>query len=560
MSSTTEPDADPNSIHNTTWDVVIRGTGVQQSLVALALSRTKKKILHVDRNDYYGGPDAAFSLQEAASLMKNVNEGSGESGLSFSRAYSLTLSPQILYTRSDLLGVLVSSGVYRQLEFQAMGSWWVYETARNTSEAPSEEEKVAAPTDQRRGSLSRVPSSREDVFADSSLDLKARRSLMSLMKFMATYEDQPERWESHAATPFSDFLSSQFGLAPDLHAPLHAICMSSQLPRNTTTAFALPRIARHLRSTGVFGPGFGAVIPKWGGAAEIAQVACRAGAVGGAVYMLGNDVDRPAENIDDEGSARMLGVHLRNGESIKTRWVVESTAEEPRSRSPTSSKAQMLHSISVVNSALTSLFPVVAEGPPKPAGAVVVFPSGSLHPQGPPDNGKADDIPPVHIIVHSSETGECPAGQCVLYASVLATQGVDYETLDLTIERLLETIDENPEGLRVLYRLRYTRTGLLPSEEHRAHPATTDSEESSSTTNPGTLLETTDEDHILRFPTPSLDLVSDENIVARVKTVWEQIMREDGDAGGSPPDLESFMNFREREEDAAGPNDDDDDE
>ncbi len=340
--------------------------------------------------------------------------GSGGSGLSFSRAYSLTLSPQILYTRSDLLGILVSSGVYRQLEFQAMGSWWVYETARHTSDAPIEESS-ATPQDPSRtskGSLSRVPSSREDVFADSSLDFKAKRSLMSFLKFVATYEDQPERWESHAATPLSEFLSSQFGLLPELHAPLHAICMSSQTPRNTTTAFALPRIARHLRSTGVFGPGFGAVIPKWGGAAEIAQVACLAGAVGGAVYMLGNDLVRPPEPEDGE-SAGLLGLHLRNGESIKTRWMVESVAEESRSTMTSSSNADLLRSISVVNSALTSLFPVVAEGPPKPAGAVVVFPSGSLPSPGSNDeNNKM--IPPVHIIVHSSETGECPAGQCEL--------------------------------------------------------------------------------------------------------------------------------------------------
>jgi RAB protein geranylgeranyltransferase component A len=39
------------------------------------LSRSDKKILHIDENDYYGGAEAAFSLQEAEAWAKRVNEG-----------------------------------------------------------------------------------------------------------------------------------------------------------------------------------------------------------------------------------------------------------------------------------------------------------------------------------------------------------------------------------------------------------------------------------------------------------------------------------------------------
>jgi RAB protein geranylgeranyltransferase component A len=39
------------------------------------LSRSGKKILHVDENDYYGGAEAAFSLQEAEEWAKVVDEG-----------------------------------------------------------------------------------------------------------------------------------------------------------------------------------------------------------------------------------------------------------------------------------------------------------------------------------------------------------------------------------------------------------------------------------------------------------------------------------------------------
>jgi RAB protein geranylgeranyltransferase component A len=63
------------SLAETPWDVTISGTGLAQSLLALALSRSGKKVLHVDRNPYYGGPEAAFSLREAENWVSQVNQG-----------------------------------------------------------------------------------------------------------------------------------------------------------------------------------------------------------------------------------------------------------------------------------------------------------------------------------------------------------------------------------------------------------------------------------------------------------------------------------------------------
>ena len=44
-------------------------------LLDRALSRSDKKVLHVDKNPYYGGPEAAFSLPEAQDWATKVNEG-----------------------------------------------------------------------------------------------------------------------------------------------------------------------------------------------------------------------------------------------------------------------------------------------------------------------------------------------------------------------------------------------------------------------------------------------------------------------------------------------------
>ncbi len=192
--------------------------------------------------------------------------------------------PQIIYTRSNLLPALVSSRVYRQLEFLAVGNWYIYEdlAGKHDTQRSTASESAGFP----HGALQKIPSSREDVFADQSIDLRSARSLMKFLKVAADTETQAESVSSWGSNPFPEYLTSQFKIADRLQSALLALTLSPTSPARTTTEYALPRIHRHLTSIGIFGPGFGAVIPKWGGLAEVAQVACRASAVGGGVYIL----------------------------------------------------------------------------------------------------------------------------------------------------------------------------------------------------------------------------------------------------------------------------------
>ncbi|KAK4293747.1 hypothetical protein Pmani_033582 [Petrolisthes manimaculis] len=47
---------------DTQYDVIVVGTGLVESVVAAAAARIGKKILHIDRNDYYGGQWASFNF------------------------------------------------------------------------------------------------------------------------------------------------------------------------------------------------------------------------------------------------------------------------------------------------------------------------------------------------------------------------------------------------------------------------------------------------------------------------------------------------------------------
>lgn len=295
--------------------------------------------------------------------------------LSFSRAYTLTLSPQIIYTKSKLLAQLVSSKVYRQLEFQAVGNWWILD-------------EPSHPT------LKRLPNGREDIFLDKTIGNKAKRSLMKFLKFVVNYEAQKEVWEAHADSGLTGFLSSQFQLPSSLQNVIAALTLSLDSPDTTLVKWALPRISRHLTSIGIFGPGFGAVVPKWGGGAEISQVACRAGAVGGGVYVLGTGI----KSTVGEGS--LTAVELSNGETVKAKCLVDG-AETRLSETRLASKV-----IAIISSPLASLFENSIEGAPLAAVSVVVLPPQTIISE------IFDQVHPIYIMVHSSETGECPAGQC----------------------------------------------------------------------------------------------------------------------------------------------------
>ncbi|KAH6618488.1 rab geranylgeranyl transferase escort protein-like protein [Boeremia exigua] len=498
------------TLDNTAWDVLIVGTGLQQSLLALALSRSDKKILHIDENDYYGGAEAAFSLQEAEEWAKQMSKEASaafdkvtitkpelpgaenaQGKLGFSRAYSLALSPQIIYAKSTLLQHLVSSRVYRQLEFLAVGSWWVY--TQDNGGKPSDGAVVSQ-------KLLKVPNGREDVFQDDQLDFKAKRALMKFLRFITDYEEQTEVWNDHRLQSFPEFLSTQFKIPVALQGPLLALALSPSCSTQTTTEYALPRIATHLRSIGVFGAGFGAVIPKWGGLAEISQVSCRACAVGGGVYVLGKGLTsstNAATNSDGD-----VKLHLKDGEAVTAKWVVGGSVS-------TDNKDSYCRSTTIVASPLTPLFPPIAEEAPAPASAVAVFPSGSLS-----IDGIDDELPPVHIFVHSSDTGECPSGQSILYASTSLSSDKGFELLKKAVDALLVAVEVTP------------KPNVLWSTEYRQRAS------SSTDTLPA------DHEHVLSFPPPSMDLAFDDAILDNVKSVWRQIV---GEEGGE------FLVFQDRE-------------
>ncbi|GAB7360070.1 hypothetical protein MBLNU230_g7590t1 [Neophaeotheca triangularis] len=510
-----------DTLDKTEWDVLISGTGLKQSLLALALSRSDKKILHVDANTYYGGDEAALSLNELEnwvewhaspggtrfSLAECVTFPSEEDGPGkklATRGYSISLAPQILYTRSNLLSALVSSRTHGQLEFQAVGSWFLL----NQPESPPPSSGA---------SVVRVPGGREDIFRDDHLDLRSKRRLMKFLQFVSKASEDPSAWQASAQKSLPTFLEKDFNLAPASHAPLLALTLSRDAPEKTTVEYSLPKIERHLRSIGVFGPGFGAVLPKWGGLAEIAQVACRAGAVGGGVYVLNKGIK--SRSLSPIGQGKGQDIELADGERVTAQHVIAGLDDfsAPAADSKARATADTYKSVSVVSSPLAHIFPPVTGGGITPAAAMVFAPAST------------NSEPPVYISAHSSDSGECPTGQCVMYASLSLNATDDpssaFERLHEAVAQLLSApssviATEETAGAyaRVLWRLQYV--------QHTPVAAFPDVDEA---------------DKALQYFAPMApDLALEDDVLEEVKGVWRGIV-------GDEADDEEFLKFEPRQ-------------
>ncbi|KKA31203.1 hypothetical protein TD95_000800 [Thielaviopsis punctulata] len=483
------------SLADELWDVVINGTGLQQSLLALALSRSDKKILHLDHNEFYGGPAAAFTLAEAeAWAAENAAADNGskklfhkaiftkaegaDDVLGAARSYALTLSPQILYCRSELVNQLVSSRAFRSLEFLAVGSFFIYEPGKDGA----------------KPSLVKLPSTREDIFLTTAIPAKAKRGMMKFLKLVMDYDSEENKsiWEPKAGNLLSDFLASTFKLDASLQSFVTALTLS--LDGKITVKDGILAISRHMDSMGVFGPGFSAVYPKFGGLSEVIQASCRACAVGGAVYILGTGVNS-IKAIDEDGAN--VEITITSDIAVKTRSFVtdHNTAEGKRVTSKL---------IAVIDSKPEGIFGAAIEGGQQPAVAIVAFPAKSLC---------LEQEYPVYAMLHSGETGECPLSQCVAYLSSIAYPA-SKSILDQALASLLSALSTQDSTPKPLVQLYYEQADGVSSLSI--------------------------DGSVVTMPCASSDLAFNDDLLGLVQDAWTSLTKGDEKAG-------EYMKFVDRE-------------
>lgn len=78
-----------NALADGEYDAIILGTGLTECIISGLLSTQGKRVLHLDRNNYYGADTASLSLQNLFKKFRDVSNPPSNLGASRGKLYNL---------------------------------------------------------------------------------------------------------------------------------------------------------------------------------------------------------------------------------------------------------------------------------------------------------------------------------------------------------------------------------------------------------------------------------------------------------------------------------------
>ncbi|KAF9734566.1 RAB gdp-dissociation inhibitor [Paraphaeosphaeria minitans] len=109
------------------YDILVLGTGLTECVLSGVLSVQGKKVLHIDRNDHYGGEAASLNLDAMYKKYGVTPDKQAQELLSKTRPndWNIDLVPKLLMANGELTNILISTDVTKYLEFKQIGGSFV---------------------------------------------------------------------------------------------------------------------------------------------------------------------------------------------------------------------------------------------------------------------------------------------------------------------------------------------------------------------------------------------------------------------------------------------------
>lgn len=277
------------------YDVVVLGTGLAECILSGLLSVDGKKVLHMDRNDYYGGDSASLNLTQL--YRKFRPDEAAPTKLGKDRDYNIDLIPKFIIASGELTKILVHTEVTRYLEFKQIAGSFVY----------------------RDGRISKVPSTEMEAVKSPLMGLFEKRRAKKFFEFLQNWKDDDPA--THQGIDLDrDSMKTvyeKFGLEPGTQDFIgHA--MALYLDDDYITKPARPAYDRIiLYTTSMTRYGKSPYIYPLYGLGELPQSFARLSAIYGGTYML----DKPIDEIVTDEDGKFVGV--RSGEeTVKAKQVI----------------------------------------------------------------------------------------------------------------------------------------------------------------------------------------------------------------------------------------------
>jgi Rab GDP dissociation inhibitor len=107
------------------YDVCVCGTGLKECILSGLLSVHGKKVLHLDRNNYYGGACASLNITNLWEKFRPGTTPPKEFGAN--RDWNVDLIPKFIMASGSLVKILLKTKVSRYLEWKSCDGSYVYQ-------------------------------------------------------------------------------------------------------------------------------------------------------------------------------------------------------------------------------------------------------------------------------------------------------------------------------------------------------------------------------------------------------------------------------------------------
>lgn len=108
---------------NESYDVIVLGTGLKECVLSGLLAVKGKKVLHLDRNGYYGGETASLNL---TNLWKKFRPGADvPKQYGHNRDWNIDLIPKFIMADGKLVKMLLHTKVTKYLEWKCVEASYV---------------------------------------------------------------------------------------------------------------------------------------------------------------------------------------------------------------------------------------------------------------------------------------------------------------------------------------------------------------------------------------------------------------------------------------------------
>jgi len=110
---------------NEEYDVIVMGTGLKECILSGLLSVKGKKVLHIDRNGFYGGECASLNITNLWAMFRPGQTPPKEYG--HNRDWNVDLIPKFIMANGKLVKMLLHTKVTRYLEWKCLDQSYVYQ-------------------------------------------------------------------------------------------------------------------------------------------------------------------------------------------------------------------------------------------------------------------------------------------------------------------------------------------------------------------------------------------------------------------------------------------------